>query len=116
MKKRMSKLWRPVLALLVGFSTCAYAATIYWNNQQGINAGRWSWPLNWTPNQVPGPNDVAVVATTAPGQNPAFVDLDTDVAVGGLMLGSSYACTNGIGPDSLLDNGYSITLYGPLFI
>jgi len=70
-----------VLALFA--SLVAPAATITWNNTSG---GNWSLAGNWTPNQVPGSGDIALITNTAASYT---VTLDVPATVGGLVVGGS---------------------------
>jgi hypothetical protein len=76
---------RPIIAVLllaaVG-NIVADAATINWTNTAG---GNWSVAANWSPNQVPGSSDNAVI--TANGSY--TVTLNTSATVGSLTLGGA---------------------------
>src|SRR5579872_5843957 len=63
-------------------SLSARAAVYNWINTSG---GNWSAAANWSPSQVPGPADTAVI--TAAGNY--TVSLDINAAVAGLTLGTS---------------------------
>ena len=57
------------------------AATVTWINTDG---GLWTEAANWSPNQVPGPTDTAVI--TEPGEY--TVEVRGTIVVGGLTLGT----------------------------
>ncbi len=80
----------------------ARAAQITWTNTAG---GNWNSALNWSPNQVPGASDTAVITNAA-----AYtVTLDVSPTVGGLTLGA----TGGSTTQTFLMNGQTFTLNGP---
>ena len=66
--------------LLLFLSPSAHASTMVWTNSAG---GLWSTAANWSPNQVPGSSDTAVITN---GGNYTVV-LDANALVAGLMLG-----------------------------
>src|ERR1017187_8605147 len=68
-----------VLALLA-IASVTHATTINWTNTAG---GNWSVAANWSPNQVPGSSDNAVITTTGS----YTVTLNTSPTVGSLTLG-----------------------------
>jgi urease beta subunit len=78
---------------------CPRAATITWTNTAG---GNWSVTNNWTPNQVPGSSDDAVI--TASGTY--IVTLDASATVASLTLGGTS------GTQSFLANANTLTLNG----
>jgi hypothetical protein len=73
------------------------AAQIVWTNTAG---GNWNAATNWSPNQVPGSADDAVI--TASGTY--AVTLNTSSTVNSLALGGAS------GQQTLANNGYSLTL------
>jgi len=81
--------------------TAAHGATVNWTNTAG---GNWSQTNNWSPNQVPGANDTAII-TNAGTYN---VLLDQPASLAGLVLGAS----SGSGVQTFLMNGQSLTLNG----
>jgi hypothetical protein len=83
----------------------AQSATITWINTSG---GNWSSPANWSPNQVPGATDKAVI--TADGNY--TVSLDTPATVSELDLGSSAASTT----QTFTTDNQTLTVNGPLQI
>ena len=95
-----------LLSLLNGF---AHAATVVWTNTTG---GTWNAATNWTPNHIPGSDDYAVIALPEVATS-LEVNLNANVTVGGLLLGSDSGC---VAPRSLSVNGKSLTLNGPLTI
>jgi hypothetical protein len=85
---------------LAAAALTAPAATINWTNTA---SGSWGASTNWSPRQVPGAGDTAVVAVNAGSK--VEVRLDADVTVAGLtMSGSAHA---------LRINGYQLILNGP---
>src|SRR6266568_3052059 len=90
------------LTALVLSLASARAAQITWTNTAG---GNWNSALNWSPNQVPGASDTAVITNAA-----AYtVTLDVSPTVGGLTLGA----TGGSTTQTFLMNGQTFTLNGP---
>jgi len=84
--------------LLAAFGyTVANAATINWTNTVG---GNWSAATNWSPNQVPGSSDNAVITTNGS----YVVTLDTSPTVGSLTLGGTS------GTQTLTNAGNTLTL------
>ena len=67
-------------AMLLCFTASCFAATVTWNNSAG---GEWSEASNWTPNQVPGSADTAVI--DLPGSY--IVMLHGNVSISELVLG-----------------------------
>jgi hypothetical protein len=59
-----------------------HGATIAWTNQNG---GVWSAASNWSPNQVPGPADTAIITNV--GNYP--VNITNNTTVGALSLGGA---------------------------
>jgi len=74
------------------------AATILWTNTA---AGYWSVPANWTPNQVPGANDTAILPIA--GSN--GVVLDTNVILQNLVVNGSDLTTTAYSYDTITVNG-----------
>src|SRR5260370_33664435 len=90
----------PIIALLLLAAVgnfVADAATINWTNSAG---GNWSVATNWSPNQVPGSSDNAVI--TANGSY--TVTLDISPTVGSLTLGGNS------GTQTLATAGSTLTL------
>ena len=77
-------------------------ATVYnWTNTGG---GNWSITNNWSPNQVPGATDTAVITTVGI----YVVTLDVSPTVAGLDLGASS------GSQSFVFAGNTLTVNGPI--
>src|SRR5271154_356196 len=91
-----------LLFLAIG-GTVADAATITWTNTAG---GNWSVAANWSPNQVPGSSDDAVI--TASGTY--NVTLDTSPTVNSLALGGSS------GQQTLTTGNNNLTLNNSSFV
>ena len=88
--------------LMAGFR--AEAANITWTNTA---SGNWNVAANWNPNQVPSPNDTAIITN-----NSVTVTLNISPTVSGITLGANAGCgTNG---PILFMNGQTLTLDGPL--
>jgi len=82
-------------ATITGHKLCA--ATITWTNPLG---GNWSNASNWSPNQVPGPGDTAIITN-----NGIFtVTLDVNANVSALALGGSS------GSQTFVISGNTLTL------
>jgi hypothetical protein len=79
----------------------AQAATITWTNTSG---GNWNGAANWSPNQVPGSSDTAVITNAGT----YTVTLNASASVAGLVVGA----TNGAGTQTFLINGQTFTLNG----
>lgn len=86
--------------LLFGFSSLYVDAQVRdWNS----NSGSWTDASNWSPNAVPGFNDIARLGLL-PVADEANVDLTADVFVGGLQLsGGVFLETNGNDVQTVLD-------------
>ncbi|HEY1789093.1 MAG TPA: hypothetical protein VGJ73_13105, partial [Verrucomicrobiae bacterium] len=94
MKKALLALLFMGLTVMTG-----HTQTITWTNTAG---GNWSVAANWSPNQVPGPTNTAVIS--APGTY--TVAFDENAAIAGMVLGgSSGAQTFSLG-------NYTFTLNG----
>jgi hypothetical protein len=90
-----------VTALLCTIATCALqAATITWTN----SAGNWNSAFNWSPNQIPGSNDVVLIPS-------GTVTLEASSSAGSIVLGNGGPATG-----QLLLNGNTLLLYGPLSV
>jgi hypothetical protein len=89
--------------LLLNLALCLFTASANGNVITWASgaSGNWSNPTNWSPNQVPGPEDTAAI--TASGNY--TVTVDTSVTVNGLILGSSDATTQ-----TVLLNGQSLAI------
>ena len=95
----------------VGLSIALFAATIVtsqassvtWTNTSG---GNWSTATNWSPNEVPGPADTAVITTAGTYS----VTLDVNPTVAGLDLGASSAGST----QSFITAGQTLTVNGPI--
>jgi hypothetical protein len=87
------------LLLALAFGRPASAATVAWTNLAG---GNWSVADNWSPNQVPGPSDNALITLSGS----YTVSLDGDATVGNLTLGGS------TGTQNLQNPGYTFTVNG----
>ena len=85
------------MALALFFSVATHAATITWTNTAG---GNWSAAANWSPNQVPGTADTALITNSGT----YVVTLDTGAVVANLALGG-----NG-GQQTLTTSANSLTL------
>ncbi len=83
-------------SLLVG-SLASRAASITWTNTGG---GNWNVPANWSPNQVPGAADTALVTT--PGTY--AVTLNVSVTLSNLSLGGAAS-----GVQTLQANTFNLT-------
>jgi hypothetical protein len=82
--------------------TSAPGAQIVWTNTAG---GNFSDGANWSPNQVPGVNDTAVITS----DGTYTVTLDVSPTVGGILLGA----TSGSSTQTLSLSGQTLTLNGP---
>ncbi len=71
-----------LVALVVGETGDAMAAVVSWNNASG---GNWSDVANWTPNQVPGSQDDAVITL----DGTYTVSLNVDATVASLVVGGT---------------------------
>ncbi|HEY4415716.1 MAG TPA: hypothetical protein VGO57_08495 [Verrucomicrobiae bacterium] len=90
---------------LAGFalaSANARAATINWTNAV---SGNWSTAANWSPNQVPGTIDIAIITNTGS----YTVSLNTSATVAGFILGAS----SGVTTQAFSMNGQNLVLNGP---
>src|SRR5215471_16555322 len=98
------------LLVLIGLATVslnsAIGVTLIWTN---AGTGSWSVAANWSPNQVPGSTDTAVITN-----NGATVTLDISPTVAGITLGINGNC--GAGGPALLMNNQTLTLSGPLVV
>ena len=83
--------------------TTALAADIVWTNTTG---GNWNVTDNWSPNTIPGTNDIAVITNAG-----VTVSLNGATTVGGIILGG-----NGAGLATLALNNQTLTLNGPLTV
>jgi hypothetical protein len=81
----------------------SHAASIAWTNTAD---GNWSVAVNWSPNSVPGANDLAFITNNGTYS----VALDTSPAVAGLTLGGAS------GTQTLSMNGQTLSLNGPLTV
>ena len=88
---------------LAGASRPATAATCNWTNTAG---GHWNTATNWSPNQVPGAADTAII--TAGGAY--SVSLDVNPAIAGLVLGASSGGTT----QTLFTANQTLTVNGPI--
>jgi hypothetical protein len=96
--KATSAFWS-VVANLVLICAAPRAADIHWTNVLG---GNWSEPANWSPNEVPGTNDSALII-----QDGTFrVEVDTNASVGRLVLGGAN------GTQILSMSGPTLVLFG----
>jgi hypothetical protein len=95
------------LGLLIAFFVASVvpcrASSVTWTNASG---GNWSNPTNWSPNEVPGPADTAVITT----DGTYSVSLDVSPTVAGLDLGASSAGS----AQSLITAGQTLTVNGPI--
>ena len=91
------------LALSLSATLASPAATITWTNLAG---GNWSAPINWSPNQVPGAADTAVITNGAASYT---VTQDVGAAVAGLVVGAM----SGANIQTFANNGETLTLNGP---
>ena len=78
----MKKNLRLYIIASLAFSLTANAATVVWTNTAG---GNWTAAANWSPNQVPGSSDTAMITNAGT----YTVALGDDVTVAGIMLGAS---------------------------
>ena len=91
------------LTLLLAGAVSTQAATLSWTNTAN---GYWNTAANWTPNQVPGSGDTAVITNAG-----VTVSLNSSATVGGIILG-----TNGPGTVTLSLAGQTLTLNGPMTV
>jgi hypothetical protein len=87
---------------LLAVGTAAHAATLTWTNTAG---GDWSTAANWSPNQVPGSSDIAVITNAGS----YTVSLNTSATVAGFLLGAS----SGVTTQAFSMTGQNLTLNGP---
>ncbi|MCI0540138.1 MAG: hypothetical protein L0Z50_33445, partial [Verrucomicrobiales bacterium] len=87
------------LTLLLAAKSPLHAATITWTNVAG---GAWSAAANWSPNQVPGPDDTAAITANAT----YTVTLDISPTVTSLTLGGAS------GQQTLSMNSQSLSVTG----
>ena len=104
--KTLGAIFLPVAIVAVAFSLITSfrteAANVTWTNTAG---GGWNTAANWSPNQVPGINDIAIITNTG-----AYtVNLDMSPTVSGFMLGAS----NGVTTQAFSMNSQTFTLNGP---
>lgn len=92
----ISCFWR--VALVLALVIPGRAATITWTNTA---AGYWSMPANWSPNQVPGAGDTAVIPIAA--TNGAILDMTASVQ--NLILNGGAVYTTDYSYDTLTVNG-----------
>jgi hypothetical protein len=92
-----------LLPMLLAIGNFAHAATINWTNTA---SGGWNTAANWSPNQVPGTNDTAIITNVG-----VTVSLNGTTTVGAIILGS-----NGAGTVTLSLAGQTLTLNGPLTV
>jgi hypothetical protein len=71
-----------VLFVVLSFLAAARGATVTWTNTAG---GGWQTAANWSPNQVPGPADTALITT--PGS--FNITLSANVTVNNFTLGAA---------------------------
>jgi len=86
-----------IVACVAALISTASASTINWTNNAG---GNWSVAANWSPNQVPGGSDAAMITNAGT----YTVTLDTSPTVGSLALGGSS------GQQTLATAGYTLIL------
>ena len=91
-------------ALLAPVST--HAANITWTNSV---SGNWSATNNWSPNQVPGSSDTAVITNR---RSTYTVTLNVNAAVAGLVLGAA----SGGATQTFSINGQTFTLNGQAMV
>ena len=94
-----------VVFLLASIYTTAHAAVINWTNTAG---GNWNVAANWSPNQLPGSSDTAVITN----DGTYTVTMDVSPTIGGLAVGA----TNGVNTQTLLVNGQTLTLNGQVTV
>jgi len=92
-----------VVALLLTASFQTEAASITWTNS---SSGGWNTAANWSPNQVPGANDTAIITNVG-----VTVSLNGATGAGAIILG-----TSGPGTVTLSLAGQTLTLNGPLTV
>ena len=97
---RGSSLLFALAALVTREPDRSWASSVTWTNASG---GSWNTPANWSPQQVPGASDTALI--TAAGTY--SVTQDVNVTVAGVILGGD------TGAQTLLNNSYTLTLSGP---
>ena len=90
-------IWLVFVLLGNAHQTCV--GSIVWTNASG---GTWGNPTNWSPNQVPGPADDAVIAA----DGTYVVTLDAAATARSLRLGG------GSGTQALVNGGNGMTLTG----
>src|SRR5439155_23179057 len=91
------------------------AATISWTNTAG---GNWNTAANWSPNQVPGPLDTAIVSLSSAVTNSTPTAVSNVTFTGGALNGSGPLTVGGtmnwLGGD--LNGALTIALGGTLNI
>ena len=80
----------------------AHAATLIWTNTAG---GNWNVAANWTPNQIPGASDTAIITNNGEYS----VTLVGDRTIAGLILGGE----SGTQTLAQVSSLYDLTLTGP---
>ena len=97
--RRSRRIFGGLAVLLAGMhlSGSVRAAQIVWTNTAG---GNWNAATNWSPNQVPGSADDAVITVSGT----YAVTLNTSTTVNSLALGGAS------GQQTLANNGYNLTL------
>src|ERR1017187_5127731 len=93
-----------VLALLA-IASVTHATTITWTNTAG---GNWSVAANWSPNQVPGSSDTAIL--TNDGTYTVTMDVGPNIA--GLVVGAP----TGVNTQTLFASGQTLTLNGQVTV
>ena len=86
-------------------SISIHAATINWTNTAG---GNWSVVANWSPHQLPGSFDTAVITN----DGNYTVTMDVGPTLAGLVIGA----TNGVNTQTLSANGQTVTLNGQVTV
>jgi hypothetical protein len=102
---------RIILALALGMAVSvappSKAADIFWNNSAG---GDWNVAANWSPNQVPGANDTAII--NLPGSY--VVSLGGNFSIGSVVNGSAQASPTLRLYNTTLEVGGVITNWGTI--
>src|SRR4051812_47330943 len=90
----------PAIIALVGTFTPAQAGNVIWTN---LNGGKWSAVTNWSPQQIPGSSDTAIITNSGN----YFVTMDISANVGGLTVGASDGTIQ-----TLFNSGQTLNLLG----
>ena len=92
-----------ILFTLLVTSLAASAATVVWTNTSG---GNWTVATNWSPNQVPGASDTAIITN----DGTYTLSLSANASVLGLVLDGTS------GTQTLAAASGTLTFYGPGYV